>query len=307
MGSAKGIGFGFRRASADVQVLGESEDLCVRITFNFEHSAWKPGQHFFLCFPSLSIWQSHPFTVASSPDPASRVQRHVYLLRARKGQTAELVSLAGQTDLAVIITGPYGPNLPGDLTENVLAVSGGTGVTFSLPVAIAALRQNLQPQAVVDFVWVIRYAQDLLWLQKEFTALKDSLETNPGLRITVIVTREFNAHLSGQDEPVKTQIIANDPEKTGTGSSTPSSMLSNPKALEDLMRVDNERFCIKFLGNQHPSMQEVLSSFLDRATKRGGYMQVIGSGPEPMGSDLRAAIAGMESKDELRFYWDSRE
>lgn len=207
----------------------------------------------------------------------------------------------------MIITGPYGPNLPGDLTENVLAVSGGTGVTFSLPVAIAALRQNLQPQAVVDFVWVIRYAQDLLWLQKEFTALKDSLETNPGLRITVIVTREFNAHLSGQDEPVKTQIIANDPEKTGTGSSTPSSMLSNPKALEDLMRVDNERFCIKFLGNQHPSMQEVLSSFLDRATKRGGYMQVIGSGPEPMGSDLRAAIAGMESKDELRFYWDSRE
>lgn len=305
--SSKGVGFGFRRASADVQVLGEGEDLCIRVTFGFEHSAWKPGQHFFLCFPSLSIWQSHPFTVASSPDPSSKTQRHVYLLRARKGQTAQLAGLAGQTDLPVVITGPYGPDLPGDLTENVLAVSGGTGVTFTLPIAISALQQSLQPQAVVDFVWVIRYAQDLLWLKEEFDALKGSLKSNPGLRISIMVTREFNAHLSGRDEPVQTHIVANDPEKNGVHSSTPSSMLSDPKALEELMSITSDRFSIQFMGSQHPSMQEVLSSFLERAGKRGGYVQVLGSGPEPMGSDLRKAVAGVDTSEDLRFYWDSRE
>ena len=79
--------FGFHRATATVQAIGGSEseeDVCIRLDFDFEHEAWLPGQHFYLCFPSLSIWQSHPFTVASSPDASSKSQHHTYLLRARK-------------------------------------------------------------------------------------------------------------------------------------------------------------------------------------------------------------------------------
>lgn len=54
-------------------------------------------------------------------------------------------------------------------------------------------------------------------------------------------------------------------------------------------------------------MPTVVTSFMERANKRGGYIQIVGSGPESMGSDLRAAISTVEEKDGLDFYWDSRE
>lgn len=182
--------FGFHRAMATVQAIGggeSEEDVCVRLDFDFEHEAWLPGQHFYLCFPSLSIWQSHPFTVISSPDASSGSQHHTYLLRARKGQTAEFEALAGQT-IVTVMTGPYGPVLPGDATPNVLTVAGGTGVTFTLSIVFESRRQSLVPQALVEFVCVVRRAEDLLWLGQELGHLESLLQTNPASRLSSILS-----------------------------------------------------------------------------------------------------------------------
>ena len=302
---------GFRRGMADVQIIGEGDDVIVRLDFDFEQEAWEPGQHFYLCFPSLSIWQSHPFTVSSMPDITSKVQHHTYLLRARKGQTAQLAALAGQTDVPVIMTGPYGPGWPQHITDNVLAVAGGTGVTFTLPIVIASLRQLIVPQATVDFVWVIRRAQDLLWLNKEFVELKSMLAKNPGLRINIFVTREDTPHIPiCCNRPGKQPQQNADPEKgpsTNISSTSSESELSQRATLQELLAIDQERFHVELLGSHHPTMPTVVTSFMERANKRGGYIQIVGSGPESMGSDLRAAISTVEEKDGLDFYWDSRE
>jgi predicted ferric reductase len=306
---------GFRRAMADVQIIGEGDDVIVRLDYDFEQEAWEPGQHFYLCFPSLSIWQSHPFTVSSMPDPSSKVQHHTYLLRARKGQTVQLAALAGQTDVPVIMTGPYGPGWPQHTTDNVLAVAGGTGVTFTLPIVIASLRQLIVPQATVDFVWVIRRAQDLLWLNAEFVELKQMLAKNPGLRINIFVTREDTPHIPfccnrPGKQPQQQQNA--DPEKGPNANISPTSSssesdVSNRATLQELLAIDQERFHVELLGSHHPTMPTVVTSFMERASKRGGFIQVVGSGPESMGSDLRTAISQVEEKDGLDFYWDSRE
>jgi predicted ferric reductase len=291
--------------------IGEGDDVIVRLDYDFEQEAWEPGQHFFLCFPSLSIWQSHPFTVSSMPDPSSKVQHHTYLLRARKGQTVQLAALAGQTDVPVIMTGPYGPGWPQHTTDNVLAVAGGTGITFTLPIVIASLRQLIVPQAVVDFVWVIRRAQDLLWLNAEFVELKQMLATNPGLRINIFVTREDTPHIPFCcNKPVKQPQENIDPEKgpnTNISSTSSSTEISNRATLQELLAIDQERFHVELLGSHHPTMPMVVESFMERASMRGGFIQVVGSGPESMGSDLRTAISQVEEKDGLDFYWDSRE
>lgn len=306
-GGTKGIGF--RRAMSEVKIIGEGDDVIVRVDFDFEQEAWEPGQHFYLCFPSLSIWQSHPFTVASMPDFSSKVQHHTYLLRARKGQTAQLAALAGQTDVPVIITGPYGPGYPKHTTDNVLAVAGGTGVTFTMPIVIASLRQMIVPQATVDFVWVIRRAQDLLWLNKEFVEFKEMLEKNPGLRISIFVTREDQPHIPFCcNRPSKQFVKDSDPEKGPTTQiSSRSSETSNRATLQELLAIDQDRFSVQLLGSHHPTMPAVVTSFMERANKRGGYIQVLGSGPDAMGSDLREAIAKVEERGGLDFYWDSRE
>lgn len=298
--------FGFHRAMATVQAIGggeSEEDVCIRLDFDFEHEAWLPGQHFYLCFPSLSIWQSHPFTVASSPDASSKSQHHTYLLRARKGQTAEFKALAGQT-ITTVMTGPYGPGLPGDATPNVLTVAGGTGVTFTLPIVFESLRQSLVPQSLVEFVWVVRHAEDLLWLDQELGHLKSLLHTNPGLYISIFVTREQRQDLDPSSAaPIAATTITNDPEKTATSS---SSSLSNYKSLQGLLLKDHDRFSIEYVG-QRPSMSAIIDTFMERANKRGGYIQVFGSGPDSMDSDVRKAVSNMEEKDGLKFYWDSRE
>lgn len=300
---------GFRRAMADVRVIGEGDDVIVRLDFDFEQAAWEPGQHFYLCFPSLSIWQSHPFTVSSVPDFRSNVQHHTYLLRGRKGQTAQLATLAGQSDVPVIMTGPYGPGYPRHTTDNMLAVAGGTGVTFTYPIVMASLRQLIVPQATVDFVWVIRRAQDLLWLNSEFEQLKEMLSTNPGLRISIFVTREDQPHIPiCCNRPSKQPQRREDPEKGASANvSSGSSEISNRATLQELLAVDHERFHVELLGSHHPTMPTVVSSFMERANKRGGYIQIVGSGPDAMGSDLRTAISKVEEKDGLDFYWDSRE
>lgn len=197
------------------------------------------------------------------------------------------------------MTGPYGPGLPGDATPNVLTVAGGTGVAFTLPIVFESLRQSLVPQALVEFVWVVRHAQDLLWLDQELGHLKSLLRTNAGLYISIYVTREQKEGFeSSSVAKINKTVITNDPEKTAT--SRPSSLF-NYKSLQVLLLKDHERFSIEYVG-QHPSMSTIVDTFMGRANKRGGYIQVIGSGPESMDSDVRKAVSNVEEKDGLKFY-----
>ncbi|KAK6421430.1 hypothetical protein LTR95_016803 [Oleoguttula sp. CCFEE 5521] len=306
--------FGFRPAHAKVRMIGESYDIVARIDFDFEHKEpWQPGQHFFLCFPALSIWSSHPFTTASSPDPRSSIQHHTYLLRVRKGQTSQLATIAqSKGTIDTLMTGPYGLGFPKYDTQNVLLVAGGTGVTFTLPIAFATIRQLIIPQAVVDFVCVIRRAQDLLWLPTELAELKAMLPDNVSLRIKIFVTRESTAHLAPccDVKPVSGKAKLIDSEKTSSQSSSLTvSELSSGAVLQALLTVDQTRFSLDFMPNEHPSMQMVVNDFVERAAVRGGDIQILGSGPESMGSDLRAAVAGINGNtdEEVDFYWDSRE
>jgi len=287
--------------------------VVVRLDFDFEHTAWQPGQHFYLTFPSLSIWQAHPYTPSSSPNSRSNVQHHTYIIRTRNGQSSKLAQFANGT-IPVVLTGPYGKAFPAHDTQNMLAVAGGTGVSFTLPAAVAALRQMIVPQATVDFVWVMRRAADLRWLETETAELKAMLRRNPGLLISIFVTRESTAQLPYCcNVPAGSPLaLTSDPEKKTdieitSASSGSGSESDGRSALQQLLAIDQPRFGVYFLGEKHPNMQEIVASFMDRASVAGGCIQVLGSGPEAMGSDLRHAVAQVEESEGLDFYWDSRE
>lgn len=40
----------------------DSDGDVIRLDFTLSHRPWAIGQHFYICFPDLSIWQSHPMT-----------------------------------------------------------------------------------------------------------------------------------------------------------------------------------------------------------------------------------------------------
>ncbi|KAK0365990.1 hypothetical protein LTR91_023600 [Friedmanniomyces endolithicus] len=294
-GGGKRSNFGFHCAQAHVTTLGSTadDDLVLRLDFNHDHrSPWQAGQHFHLTFPSLSIWQSHPFTPSSLPDPNSTLQQHTYLLRVRKGITAGLATLDKSATLPVILSGPYGRAYPSYGAQNLLAVAGGTGVTFTLPIVLEALRRRVAcgPQFAVEFVWVVKRARDLLWVREELAELRGIAEGCRGLGVRVFVTRETEGAYGVADGKTLGDVAE---EKT-----TVSELVG---------LLNGARGCsVSFLGGRHPAIAEVVGSFVERAAMVGGNVEVVGSGPEAIGSDMRSAVAGLPVETDVSCYWDSR-
>jgi NAD(P)H-flavin reductase len=293
--SKKGDGLGIKCAQAEVTIIGIDDDLVVRLDFDHEHrEPWRAGQHFHLCFPSLSIWQSHPFTPSTIPSPRQGVQHHTYIVRVRDGLTRRLATIATGDTIPVILVGPYGNAYPVHETRNVLCVAGGTGISFSLPIVHEALQQLIVPRAAVELTWIVRRAGDLLWLGAEMAKLKRLVERIPSLRVQIFVTRESEHRSITKAEKS---------DEAASSSESPSVSID----LENLLADGHERFSVTCLRDHHPSMLEVVNNFVERSESVGGNVAVVGSGPEEMGSDLRSAIAAIQTKEHVDFYWDSRE
>lgn len=209
--------WGFECAQARVQYWeDEKSGDVVRLDFEHAQAPWDIGQHFYLCFPEGSIWQSHPMTPLSVPieDGSGRV-RHSYVIRAKGGETKKVAQIAarklaaladassvqdekrgGQASVdgdevktPVILTGPYGVDMASGLTSqtNVLCVAGGTGITFVLPVLLSLIREKRVPGRRIELVWAVRRDVDVRWVERE---LEDVKKCSHGVKIDVFVTRE---------------------------------------------------------------------------------------------------------------------
>jgi len=205
----------------------------------------------------------------------------------RKGITARLAALGNSATLPVILSGPYGRAYPSYGAQNLLAVAGGTGVTFTLPIVREVLRQRVAcgPEFAVEFVWVVKRARDLLWVREELAELRESAEGWRGLGVRVFVTRETEGQYDGSQEKEN-------------GSSTVSELVG--------LLSGASRCSVSFLGGRHPEIAGVIGSFVERAAMVGGSVEVVGSGPEAMGSDVRSAVAGLPVETDVSCYWDSR-
>jgi NAD(P)H-flavin reductase len=57
-------------------------------------------------------------------------------------------------------------------TGNILAVAGGTGISFALPLVLEAAGIVAHRDGLVQLVWVVRQARDLEWIAKELETLR---------------------------------------------------------------------------------------------------------------------------------------
>ncbi|KAK4634742.1 Ferric/cupric reductase transmembrane component 2 [Fulvia fulva] len=306
----KGRSSGFKCDQARMQVLTDDNGTVIRLDFEHEHAtSWKAGQHFYLTFPSLSIWQAHPYTVSSVPDPNASTQTHTYLIRVRNGQSKQMVAL-GDCAIPVIIAGPYGHGFPSYESRHVLAVAGGTGVTFTYPIIMEFIRQSMSRRAVQDFVWVVRKSEDLLWLGTELREMKGLLKDMLGLTITIFVSRESRVGKGGEESESSLRhesdqersVISEKGKETAAVDTTAVEV-----SLSDLLAPAGSRFKVHFLQDHHPSVAEVVTDFRERSANIGGPVEIVGSGPEAMGTDIRFAVSKIDEGDGVSLYWDSRE
>jgi len=317
------LDFGFHSSQATVKYFDDEDGGVIRLEFNQNMEAWAVGQHFFLCFPALTIWQSHPLTVASVPEPHPACLQHTYIIRCRKGETGRLKTLAlsESTDSSikepdtpittpVILTGPYGtpllPYLPntGPEITNMLAIAGGTGISLTLPVILAATSTPIFANAAIDFIWIVRRSTNVQWISQELDELKSCAQlTGWNLRMHIYITQEKEASASEtnslHDEagekgeagesitPIAEGCCSSDTstEKSGTGVCCSANTGSSGKGKQC------REFCTTYMNSCHPSLDDIVSSFVENRAHSSHRTRVIASGPAGMGHDLRAAVA----------------
>lgn len=315
----------FRPAQASVKLLEDGETSVIRLEFEHRHRAWKVGQHFHLCFPSLTIWQSHPMTPASLPS-TSGLQKHVYIIRAHNGETGRLAALchdAGDESVTtpVVLTGPSGCGV--NQATNILAIAGGTGISFVLPVFSAALaRAQSGFRSAVHLVWVIRRTSNLDWISNELAELRrvvaETKMEGCEARIKIFITRDGarGTSLSGSSMEKVSVELTDEKTTSVTEKAKASTTMTRVVATRELTEsVDN--YSVEYLADRHPNLlahSRTLEDWAHAASTYGGKSQVVASGPATMGSDLRQAVAQLNNLSmawrgeagNVGFYWDDR-
>ncbi|KAJ7095903.1 ferric reductase like transmembrane component-domain-containing protein [Mycena belliarum] len=328
-------GFGFRSINSKVEVFKDPSGTIVRMTYTHNHEPWKIGQHFYLTFPALSIWQSHPFTPASVPPTSMVPPSHVYIIRARDGETGKLGATETSTsekndsfETPVIMVGPYGRSTIDREATNILAIAGGTGISFTLPTVLSALADPTSITQNIEMIWIIRHIDNLAWIGPELTTARSYLSdsssdpksptpsiTHPKrFRIRIYVTRapETRTHVHPRPGTAADQ----QPPKQDLEISSVSSNEFNPThthEIRDLIAV-HPAFSIEYLDHARPSVDAMLTAFMDD-TVDAGSTQVLGSGPAALGTDIRAGVARWndagrvwrgDERGDVRCVWDDR-
>lgn len=131
----------------------------MRVSFPRGKFEYKSGQYVFICIPSISTVQWHPFSISSAPHE-ERVTLHIRVLG---NWTRKLYGMAERETLKmqVFIEGPYGEpavDIEGDTYDSFLMISGGIGITPMQSITNDLVHQYRCGRQLrkIWFVWSVR-------------------------------------------------------------------------------------------------------------------------------------------------------
>ncbi|KAH7127720.1 ferric reductase like transmembrane component-domain-containing protein [Dactylonectria macrodidyma] len=173
----------------------------------------RPGQHAYLYMPSLSLWQSHPFSIAwvdgvedASTDRlastrqdlmAPQQMRVSYIIRARTGFTDSLYKKAlaapgGRLETTCYSEGPYGGTHSLDSYGTAVLFAGGVGITHQVPYVqqlVAGYSEGTVATRKILLVWTIQSPEHLEWIRPWMTEILAMDKRRDVLRIMLFVSQ----------------------------------------------------------------------------------------------------------------------
>lgn len=293
---------GFVAAHAAITTFPDAQEGdVVRLDFEHPQDAWSIGQHFYLCFPESSIFQSHPFTPLNAPVAFNGRTRHSYVFRAKKGETKKVAQLAAKKLAAtvlpspsgddtqdktalipttpVVLTGPYGDCITRNVSPdvNVLCLAGGTGITYVLP-TLLGLKAPAASTRKLELVWVVRHAKDTEWIKPELEQLAEL-----GVAVRVFVTRDASSSSPPSIDQSSSLSSVGNPDDSGSGEKTTDVGVKGVKG------VSAPAVTAPSSGTGHPDLARVVGDFVDATI--AGRTVVFASGPGGLMTDARRAVA----------------
>lgn len=189
-------------------------DNAIRLTVTMARPwTFRPGQHAYLYMPTISFWQSHPFSLAWSDEAdaptsdkiamnrqdilASRKTTMSFIIRARTGMTNTLYQRAaasydGRMSTTCWVEGPYGGEHSLHSYGSVMLFAGGVGITHAVPHVrdlVAGYANGTVAARKVVLVWIIQSPEHLEWIRPWMTEILAMDRRREVLRIMLFVSR----------------------------------------------------------------------------------------------------------------------
>lgn len=228
-----------------------------------------PGQYCFVTFWSFSTFlRSHPFTFIESQDSL------IFVIRVKGGVTQKLwhiVTAAGGYKLVrVSLEGPYGNSTPIHLFNDVLLISGGSGLSGPLYHALHALRHPYQKQEtrVIRLILVVADTDSLIPFYAE---LESAIKL--GLHFQMYITRDDalkRPSIDGLKQKLKQKMCS----------------FSSPLKID----LDVLQKILQNASLERPDMDDLISNYtkpLDSSTS----LAVVSCGPPKLVDEIRDIIS----------------
>jgi NAD(P)H-flavin reductase len=174
---------------------------------------FKAGQHAYLYLPGISLWQSHPFSLAWSEEAESldseklamnrqdilsmRKTSMSFVVRARTGMTGRLYQKAaaqpeGRLITTCLVEGPYGGLHMMHSYGTAMLFAGGVGITHQVPHVrslVAGFANGTVATRKIVLVWIIQSPEHLEWIRPWMTEILAMDKRRDVLRIMLFVSR----------------------------------------------------------------------------------------------------------------------
>ncbi|KAF2205641.1 hypothetical protein GQ43DRAFT_407111 [Delitschia confertaspora ATCC 74209] len=148
---------------------------------------WRPGQYVYLRMPGISVFENHPFTVASLcsddfPSEYGESYRDMVLVfRPFGGFTNKVLRSALEHGpwhtYRAFVDGPYGGmNRRIEAFDTVVLIAGGSGITAIVSQLLALIKSMRDGKAVtkqVHVIWALKRPETMEWFREELRICRE--------------------------------------------------------------------------------------------------------------------------------------
>lgn len=148
---------------------------------------WRPGQYVYIRMPGVSVFENHPFTIASlcSDDFPSeygdQYRDMILVFRPFGGFTKRVVEKALEHGpwhtYRAFLDGPYGGMRRSmDSFDHVVMIAGGSGITAIVSQLLDLIKRMRDGKAVtktVQLIWALKRPETIEWFKEELRICRD--------------------------------------------------------------------------------------------------------------------------------------
>jgi NAD(P)H-flavin reductase len=271
---------GGRRFGHKTQLTVVGNSMTV-ITITGVHFEWSAGQHLYLWIPRIGLFETHPYTIATShPLPGTCICNSIQLVvRSHKGFSKRLNEFARKNDASEkkevvrsFVVGPYGLPPRWDIFETLVLISASTGASFTLPILESLLESRATKCTKrVDFLLAARQGEEVGFYHERLHEAIDKAQS-VGIDLTVHIAVTGDGQLE-----------------------TLAPLSSSAASIASSTNVEKKRGVTGMSTERRRTSQDSLDSHIFHSTARPDVAGFIRTAIEETGGETGVVVCGGQS------------